>query len=78
MRTATPASPSRTPKSLIPVALSLLRKKKARITTKMGSDAFAIAATPESIRVSPQAIRVNGSAVLTMPRITAAFVIARS
>ena len=43
----------------------------------MGIEAFPIAATPESIFVSPQAMSVNGSAVLTIPRNIAAFVIER-
>ncbi len=34
---------------------------------KSGTVAFAIAATPESMCVSPQAISVNGSAALTSP-----------
>ena len=44
----------------------------------MGIDAFPIAATPESIFVSPQAMSVNGSAVLTIPRNIAARVIERT
>ena len=43
----------------------------------MGIEALPIAATPESIFVSPQAISVNGRAVLTIPRKIAARVIER-
>ena len=39
----------------------------ARSATKIGTDAFAIAATPESMCFSPQAISVNGSAPLIDP-----------
>ncbi len=48
------------------------------MATKIGSDAFPIAATPESIFVSPQAMSVNGSAVLTTPRMIAERVTPRS
>ena len=44
-----------------------MRKRSASSATKIGIDAFPIAATPESIFVSPQAISVNGSAVLKTP-----------
>jgi hypothetical protein len=40
------------------------------MATKIGTDAFAIAATPESMCFSPQAISVNGSAPLIVPKIS--------
>ena len=43
----------------------------------MGIEAFPIAATPESILVSPQAISVNGSAVLNTPSTIAGTTIER-
>ena len=49
----------------------------ARAATKIGTVAFAIAATPESTFVSPHAMSVNGTAVLTAPRTIAGFVIFR-
>ena len=75
--TPTPISPRTTPTALEPVARSLLRKRSARRATKIGIDAFPIAATPESILVSPQAMSVNGSAVLKTPRIIPARTIER-
>ena len=65
--TPTPTKPSRTPARREPRALSLFRTRKARSTTKIGIEAFAIAAVPESMCVWPQAISVKGSAALTMP-----------
>ena len=41
----------------------------ASSATKIGTEAFAIAATPESMCVSPQAISVNGITPLIVPKI---------
>jgi hypothetical protein len=60
-------SPSTTPARRLPVARSLGRKRIASRTTKSGTVAFAIAATPESMYFSPHAINVNGTAALTVP-----------
>ena len=59
---------------MIPASLSPLERSPglnliARMATKIGTDAFAIAATPESMCFSPQAISVNGSAPLIVPKI---------
>ena len=58
-----------TPASFSPLERSPGLNLIARIATKIGTDAFAIAATPESMCVSPQAISVNGSAPLIVPKI---------
>ena len=65
--TPTPTRPSRKPASRSPRTVSLGLKRIASRTTKIGSEAFAIAATPESMWRSPQAISVNGIAPLTTP-----------
>ena len=41
----------------------------ASSATKIGTEAFAIAATPESMCVSPQVISVNGMTPLIVPKI---------
>ena len=56
-----PAEPLR------PGRASLGWKRSASRTTKIGTVAFAIAATPESMCFSPQAISVNGIAPLATP-----------
>ena len=59
-----------TPASFSPLERSPGLNLIARIATKIGTDAFAIAATPESMCFSPQAISVNGSAPLIVPKIS--------
>jgi hypothetical protein len=66
--TPTPTMPRAMPTARDPVTRSPGMNRIASSTTKIGIDALAIAAMPESILVSPQAINQNGSAVLTMPR----------
>ena len=55
------------PTSFIPLERWLGLNLIASTVTKIGTDAWAIAATPESMCVSPQAIRVNGIAPLIAP-----------
>ena len=55
------------PASRRPVERSLGLNLIASSATKIGTDAFAIAATPESMCFSPQAISVNGIAPLIRP-----------
>ena len=50
-----------------PRTRSLGCQRSAIRTTKIGIEAFAIAATPESMCLSPQAMSVNGIAPLTTP-----------
>ena len=55
------------PASRRPLDRSLGLNLIASRVTKIGTDAFAIAATPESMCFSPQAISVNGIAPLIRP-----------
>ena len=66
--TPTPTSPTMKPASRRPWTRSLGFQRIASSTTKIGIEAFAIAATPESMCFSPQAISVNGIAPFTTPR----------
>ena len=59
------------PTSRDPLARSLGRIRMASSATKIGTVAFAIAATPESTYFSPQAMSQNGSAPLMTPSTTA-------
>ena len=61
-----------------PVARSLGTSQNARTATKIGTDAFATAATPESMCFSPQAISVNGIAAFSRPSTTPSRQAARS
>ena len=60
--------PTAMPTAREPVTFSLGRNRIASNATKIGTDAFAIAAMPESMCFWPQAIIVNGIAALTAPR----------
>ena len=51
----------------MPVARSLWASQIASSATQIGTVAFAIAATPESMCSCPHAISVNGTALLMMP-----------
>jgi hypothetical protein len=64
---ADPREPTPSPTTLNPLERSLVAKRSARSATKIGTEAFATAATPESTWVSPQEIKRNGSAIPTMP-----------
>jgi hypothetical protein len=76
--TPTPTRPRRTPARRMPVTRSPGRYRIARRATKMGTEAFAIAAMPESTCFSPHAISVNGMAPFKTPRTTPFRPVARS
>ena len=65
--TATPTSPSTIPTIRRPVARSLCANQIASSATQIGTVAFAIAATPESMCCWPQAISVNGTRAVDDP-----------
>ena len=67
VRTTTPTRPSPTPAARMPRGRSDGRQRTASSPAKIGTDAFATAARPESMCRSPHAISVNGIAELNSP-----------
>ena len=65
--TPTPTSPSATPAQRIGDTRSWGRKRSATTNAKIGTVAWAIPATVESMCFSPQAMSQNGSAALNSP-----------
>ena len=75
---ATPTKPTATPSKRTPVTRTSRKATKAITALKIGTDAWMIDASPESIRVSPHESSQNGIAVLMSATTTSQAAFARS